>query len=104
MLKGKPVRSHVFPAGSDVTNERPLGTVVDYRNWSLALGRRFRSAKLWFVLRSFGVEGYQAHIRKVNPLVPHFVIHRLTQSDRSPFVWAKSSPNAFGSTRSCLNL
>ncbi|KAF9785098.1 pyridoxal phosphate-dependent transferase [Thelephora terrestris] len=40
------------------------GTVVDYRNWSLALGRRFRSAKLWFVLRSFGVEGYQAHIRK----------------------------------------
>ena len=32
----------------------------------MALGRRFRSSKLWFVLRSFGVEGYQAHIRKVS--------------------------------------
>lgn len=44
-----------------------LGTVIDYRNWGLALGRRFRSLKVWFVLRSFGVEGYQTHIRKVNP-------------------------------------
>jgi len=32
----------------------------------MALGRRFRSSKLWFVLRGFGVEGYQAHIRKVS--------------------------------------
>jgi len=54
-----------------VDDDRLLGTVVDYRNWSLALGRRFRAAKLWFVLRSFGVEGYQAHIRKVNP---HFYL------------------------------
>jgi len=46
------------------SSEGDAGTVVDYRNWSLALGRRFRSAKLWFVLRSFGVEGYQAHIRR----------------------------------------
>jgi len=57
-----------FPFGPEVDDDcLILGTVVDYRNWSLALGRRFRSAKLWFVLRSFGVEGYQAHIRKVNP-------------------------------------
>ncbi|KAF8528411.1 pyridoxal phosphate-dependent transferase [Hysterangium stoloniferum] len=40
------------------------GTVIDYRNWQLPLGRRFRSLKLWFVLRSFGVQGFQAHIRK----------------------------------------
>jgi len=38
--------------------------VIDYRNWHLSLGRRFRSLKLWFVLRSFGVEGFQANIRK----------------------------------------
>ena len=58
-----------------------LGTVVDYRNWSLALGRRFRSSKLWFVLRSFGVEGYQAHIRKVSL---HFRIPLIfTLDDRS---------------------
>lgn len=39
------------------------GTVIDYRNWQIALGRRFRSVKLWFVLRSYGVEGFQAHLR-----------------------------------------
>lgn len=41
------------------------GIVIDYRNWHLSLGRRFRSLKLWFVLRSFGVEGFQANVRKV---------------------------------------
>ena len=40
--------------------------VIDYRNWHLSLGRRFRSLKLWFVLRSFGIEGFQANIRKVS--------------------------------------
>lgn len=42
-----------------------IGTVIDYRNWQLPLGRRFRSLKLWFVLRSFGVEGFRKHIRQV---------------------------------------
>ena len=32
----------------------------------LGLGRRFRSLKLWFVLRSFGVEGFRKHIRRVS--------------------------------------
>ncbi|KLO11491.1 hypothetical protein SCHPADRAFT_470893 [Schizopora paradoxa] len=40
------------------------GTVIDYRNWHLGLGRRFRSLKLWFVLRSYGVRGFQSYIRK----------------------------------------
>ncbi|KAJ7350357.1 pyridoxal phosphate-dependent transferase [Mycena albidolilacea] len=38
------------------------GTVIDYRNWHLALGRRFRSLKLWFVLRGFGVEVLRKHV------------------------------------------
>lgn len=42
------------------------GTVIEYRNWHLGLGRRFRSLKLWFVLRSFGVEGFRKHIRRVS--------------------------------------
>ncbi|KAF9017992.1 hypothetical protein BDZ89DRAFT_1140313 [Hymenopellis radicata] len=46
------------------TKQGDAGTVIDYRNWHLALGRRFRSLKFWFVLRSFGVSGFQAHIRK----------------------------------------
>ena len=39
------------------------GEVVDYRDWQVPLGRRFRSLKLWFVLRTYGVEGLRAHIR-----------------------------------------
>lgn len=46
------------------TKEGDAGTVIDYRNWHLTLGRRFRSLKFWFVLRSYGVEGFQKHIRK----------------------------------------
>lgn len=51
-----------------------LGTVIDYRNWQLPLGKRFRALKLWFVLRSYGVEGFQAHIRKVSSSGPHCAI------------------------------
>lgn len=40
------------------------GRVNDYRDWGIPLGRRFRSLKLWFVIRSFGWEGLQAKIRQ----------------------------------------
>ena len=39
------------------------GAVIDYRDWQVPLGRRFRALKLWFVLRWYGVEGLRAHIR-----------------------------------------
>jgi aromatic-L-amino-acid/L-tryptophan decarboxylase len=38
--------------------------VVNYRDWGIQLGRRFRALKLWFVIRSYGVEGLQAIIRQ----------------------------------------
>jgi aromatic-L-amino-acid decarboxylase len=40
------------------------GAVVDYRDWQIPLGRRFRALKLWFVLRSYGAEGLRAHVRR----------------------------------------
>lgn len=40
------------------------GLITDYRHWQLPLGRRFRSLKMWFVFRLYGVTGLQAHIRK----------------------------------------
>ena len=40
------------------------GAVIDYRDWHVPLGRRFRSLKLWFVLRYYGVEGLRHHIRR----------------------------------------
>ncbi|MCO5560113.1 hypothetical protein L7F22_013720 [Adiantum nelumboides] len=39
------------------------GTVLDLRNMSLSLGRRFRSLKVWFVLRSYGLQGLRNHLR-----------------------------------------
>lgn len=39
------------------------GAVVDYRDWQVPLGRRFRALKLWFVLRWYGAEGLRAHVR-----------------------------------------
>ncbi len=35
---------------------RETGQVIDYRDWGVPLGRRFRALKLWFVIRSYGVE------------------------------------------------
>jgi len=40
------------------------GAVIDYRDWQVPLGRRFRALKLWFVIRSFGVQGLQDRIRQ----------------------------------------
>lgn len=40
------------------------GAVIDYRDWQVPLGRRFRALKLWFVLRHYGIEGLQFHIRE----------------------------------------
>jgi aromatic-L-amino-acid decarboxylase len=40
------------------------GSVFDYRDWQIPLGRRFRSLKLWFVIRHYGVEGLQFHVRQ----------------------------------------
>jgi len=40
------------------------GRVIDYRDWQIPLGRRFRALKLWFVMRHFGLDGLRAHIRE----------------------------------------
>lgn len=39
------------------------GAVIDYRDWQVPLGRRFRALKLWFTLRTDGVAPAQAMIR-----------------------------------------
>lgn len=40
------------------------GAVFDYRDWHIQLGRRFRSLKLWFVIRHYGVNGLRYHIQQ----------------------------------------
>ena len=48
------------------------GAVFDYRDWHIPLGRRFRSLKLWFVIRHYGVQGLQHHIRQHVQLAQQF--------------------------------
>ncbi len=48
------------------------GAVYDYRDWHIQLGRRFRALKLWFVIRHYGVEGLQHHIRQHVALAQQF--------------------------------
>lgn len=48
------------------------GAVIDYRDWQVPLGRRFRSLKLWFVLRYYGLEGLQQHVRHHVALAQEF--------------------------------
>lgn len=57
------------------------GEVIDYRDWQIPLGRRFRSLKLWFVIRYYGIEGLQHYVRKHVNLAQEFA------------QWVKSDPN-----------
>jgi aromatic-L-amino-acid/L-tryptophan decarboxylase len=68
------------------------GAVIDYRDWQIPLGRRFRSLKLWFVIRHYGVEGLRHHVRY------HI---RLAQQFTS---WVKEDPRFELTAPSPLNL
>jgi aromatic-L-amino-acid decarboxylase len=48
------------------------GFVIDYRDWQVPLGRRFRALKLWFVLRCYGAEGLRRHVREHVRLAQRF--------------------------------
>src|SRR5215472_17154001 len=40
------------------------GEVIDYRDWQIPLGRRFRALKLWATIRHYGAEGLRHHVRE----------------------------------------
>ncbi|XP_010271797.1 PREDICTED: tyrosine decarboxylase 1-like [Nelumbo nucifera] len=46
--------------------------VVDYKDWQIALSRRFRAMKLWVVIRRYGVANLMAHIRSDISLAKRF--------------------------------
>jgi aromatic-L-amino-acid decarboxylase len=48
------------------------GMVIDYRDWQVPLGRRFRALKLWLVIRHYGVEGLRFHVRRHVTLAQEF--------------------------------
>jgi aromatic-L-amino-acid decarboxylase len=46
--------------------------VTNFRDWGIQLGRRFRALKLWFVLRTYGVQGLQERLREHLALAQEF--------------------------------
>lgn len=70
------------------------GLVTDYRDWQIPLGRRFRALKIWFVLRTYGVNGLKAHIRR------HIVLGEKFASwiRERPDLWEIVTPPAFALT------
>ncbi len=68
------------------------GAVIDYRDWQVPLGRRFRALKLWFVIRYYGVEGLRHHVREHVALAQSFA------------GWVKESPEFELAAPSPLNL
>jgi aromatic-L-amino-acid decarboxylase len=57
------------------------GAVIDYRDWQVPLGRRFRALKLWFVIRHYGVEGLRFHIRRHVALAQYFAQRIATSTE-----------------------
>jgi aromatic-L-amino-acid/L-tryptophan decarboxylase len=48
------------------------GAVIDYRDWQIPLGRRFRALKLWATIRHYGAEGLRHHVREHVHLAQEF--------------------------------
>ncbi|SMY23224.1 unnamed protein product [Zymoseptoria tritici ST99CH_1A5] len=69
--------------------QNPVSTsqkTTDYRDLQLSMGRRFRSLKVWFVLRSFGKQRIQHHIRRHVEMASHFTD------------WVRQRPDLFALT------
>jgi len=62
-VKDKEALIRTFEILPEYLKTKTRGKVNDYRDWGIALGRRFRALKLWFVIRSYGVQGLQEMIR-----------------------------------------
>jgi aromatic-L-amino-acid decarboxylase len=61
------------------------GAVIDYRDWQIPLGRRFRALKLWFAIRCEGVESFQSMIRRHVSLTQELAA-RVADDDRFDIV------------------
>ena len=70
------------------------GLVTDYRDWQIPLGRRFRALKIWFVLRTYGVNGLKAHIQRHIAMGQKFASWIRKRDD----LWEIVTPPAFALT------
>jgi aromatic-L-amino-acid decarboxylase len=54
----------VFATDPSYLRSQADGAVVQYRDWGIPLGRRFRALKLWFQLRLDGMDAIRARLRR----------------------------------------
>jgi len=62
-IKDKNALLNTFEIIPEYLKTRSDSKVNNYCDWGIPLGRRFRALKLWFVLRSFGVNGLREKLR-----------------------------------------
>ncbi len=62
-LKDEAVVRRAFSIVPEYVLTAPESGAINYMDYGLQLGRRFRALKLWFVLRSFGAEGIRERLR-----------------------------------------
>ncbi len=67
------------------------GSVIDYRDWHVSMGRRFRALKLWWVIRSYGARGLRDLVRGHVALADELA-DRLAADDR----FVLTAPHPFG--------
>lgn len=60
----------IDPAYLERPNPHPRQ--IDYRNFSVPLSRRIRALKLWFLMRSYGIEGLQKYVRNNHAMAKYF--------------------------------
>ncbi|ELR70573.1 Aromatic-L-amino-acid decarboxylase [Fulvivirga imtechensis AK7] len=63
-VKDEKALSNTFSILPEYLKTNTTGKVKDYRDWSIQLGRSFRALKLWFVIRSYGVNQMKKIIRE----------------------------------------
>ncbi len=61
-VKDRTALLRTFEILPEYLKTREGDAVINYRDWGIALGRRFRALKLWFVIRHYGVEGLRRRI------------------------------------------
>lgn len=72
-VKDKEALINTFQILPEYLKTKTDGEVNNYCDWGIPLGRRFRALKLWFVIRSFGVEGLQKRLREHISYAEYFV-------------------------------
>jgi aromatic-L-amino-acid decarboxylase len=63
-VRDTPALLRTFQVTPEYLRTEADAEVVNFRDWGIQLGRRFRALKLWFVIRSYGITGLQTLIRK----------------------------------------